>query len=84
MINPYAIKDQWLEFHDENEYETYLKCQIWHTDGKDVMLVSSYKEVPYPIYFESSEQYSVKWMLPSGKPDEKNPPQISNHFERKV
>lgn len=72
LIDPYAIFDTWLEFYDEDDYETYLKCCIWHTDGENVEFISSYKSCPHPMPMESGK-YSIMWMYPD-KHKETNPP----------
>jgi hypothetical protein len=79
LIDPYAIFDTWLEFHDEDAYDTYLKCEIWHTDGKEVELISSYKECPGSMEMNNGN-WSILWMFPD-KYTEDNPPPLPNQVD---
>ena len=73
-VDPYAITDKWLPFHFEDDYITYLKCQIWHTDGQSVKLISSYKETPSPKELPNGN-YSSYWMI-SDRYTLENPPPL--------
>lgn len=67
LVDPYDNQNQWHEFLCEDEYLTYLKCTIWHTDGNIIEEISSYKETPRS-YQLSSGNYSTHWMLSKTKP----------------